>query len=521
MRARSKTDIIRSDRNTEIPFNSGVDMKNGFSILFVLVFGLAVLAQPSKTNDPPNVTLHPCEVSGAAPGTKENILCGSLEVFENRALMSGRKIALKILVFPATGKDKFADPVFYIPGGPGSSATEDAVYIAEDLAKVREHRDLVFLDQRGTGGSNPLNCVFFDPADLQSYLGHWNPPERVLKCRRELESKADLKLYVTSIAIDDLDEVRAALGYDKINITAGSYGTRATQEYIRRHGEHVRSAILQGISTTGQLMPRDFPQHTERALNGVIDECSADTACRAAFPKLREDEKAVLEKLISGPVEVDVKSAPNSDKTTRVKLSRDLAGEAIRYMLYQSGGASRIPLFLHLAAQGNFTPLAEAALYYRHEIVSSGATGMYLSVTCAEDLPWIKPGEGSGSNTFLGNYRLRQQREDCSLWPRGEIPKDYAAPVRSNVPVLIFTGQWDPVTPPLYGDQIAKYLPNSRHIVVPSGGHGFNGLDGLECISKLTLGFIETADAKRLDTTCVKSIHRKGFLLKLQVPSDD
>jgi pimeloyl-ACP methyl ester carboxylesterase len=497
-------------------------MKLYFSILFVFITGLAISSSSQdksqiakSSSEPALITLQPCEVPGASERTKEKVSCGTYEVFENRATKTGRRITLKIVVFPATGEDKLPDPVFYIPGGPGSSAIEDAPYVAQDLAKIREQRDLVFLDQRGTGGSNPLNCEFFNPSDLQSYLGHWNPPEQVRKCRAQLETKADLRLYVTSIAMDDLDDVRAALGYRQINIVAGSYGTRAAQTYLKQHGEHVRTAVLQGVSPTDQSMPRDFPQHTQRALNGVLAECAADAACHAAFPDLGVEVKTVLEKLISGPIEVEVKVPPNSEKITSVKLSRDLAGEAVRYMLYSSGGASRIPLFLHLAATGNFTPLGESAIYFRQQIVATGATGMYLSVTCAEDLPWIKPGEGNGDNTFLGDYRLRQQREDCALWPRGEIPKDYMAPIRSNVPVLITTGQWDPVTPPLYGDRLAKSLPNSRHIIVPSGGHGFGGLEGLDCISKLTLDFITTSNAKGLDISCVKGIHRNNFLLKL------
>jgi len=499
-------------------------MKLYFPILLIFVLGLSLsgqnknIAKHSSKSD--FISLQPCEVSGADEGVKEKVLCGSYEVFENRTLKRGRKIALKIVVFPATGQDKAADPLFYIPGGPGSSATEDAPYIAQDFAKVRERRDLVFVDQRGTGGSNPLNCVFFNPSDLQSYLGHWNPLEQVRECREQLEAKADLRLYVTSIAMDDLDDARAALGYKKINIYGGSYGTRAGQEYLKRHGKNVRAVILHGVSPTSQFMPRDFPQHTQRALNGVIDECAADEACRAAFPNLRAEVRTVLEKLQRGPIEVEVKSAPDSEKTTRVKLSRDLAGEAVRYMLYQSGAASRIPLFLHLAAQGDFTPLAESALFYRQQIVATGSNGMYLSVTCAEDLPWIKVGEGerNGENTFLGDYRLRQQREACALWTRGEIPKDYAAPVRSNAPALILTGEWDPVTPPLYGDAAGKYLPNSLHVIVPSGGHGFGGLEGLECISKLRADFINRGSAKGLDTACVKGIRRKGFLLKLAEP---
>jgi pimeloyl-ACP methyl ester carboxylesterase len=452
-------------------------------------------------------------------GAKERARCGTYEVYENRAARSGRKIKLKIVVFPATGSDKAADPLFYIPGGPGSSATEDAAYVAHEYAKIRERRDLVFLDQRGTGGSNPLNCDFFNPSDLASYLGFYFPLEDVRRCREQLEPKADLRLYTTPLAMDDLDEVRAALGYEQINLSGGSYGTRAALAYLKRYPRRVRAAVLQGVSPTNQSMPRDFPQHTEHALKGVLDECAADEACRAAFPNLHAETKTVLERLLRGPVEVDVKH-PQTGKSTPVKLSRDLAAEAIRYMLYQAGAASRIPLFIHLAAQGDFAPLAESAIFYRRQIVATGSNGMYLSVTCAEDLPRIKPGEGerNAEHTWLGDYRLRQQRAACALWPRAELPRDYAEPTRADAPALILTGQWDPVTPPAYGDIAAKYLPNSVHLVVPHGGHGFGGLDGLDCVRNLVADFVNRGTTKGLDTSCVRSIRRKGFQLKLAEP---
>ena len=432
---------------------------------------------------------------------------------------SGRRIKLKIVVYPATGPNKAPDPLFYIPGGPGSSATEDAPYVVQDYAQIRERRDLVFVDQRGTGGSNALNCNFFNPSSLQSYLGWFFPLEDVRKCREQLEPKANLKLYTTPIAMDDLDEVRAALGYKQINISGTSYGTRATLTYVKRHAEHVRAIVLQGVSPTNQFMPRDFPQHTERALEGILSECFADEACRGAFPNLRAETKSVLEKLRRGPVEVEV-NEPQTGKKIKVKLSRDLAGEAIRYMLYQSGAASRIPLFLHVAALGSFSPLAEAALFYRQQIVATGSNGMYLSVTCAEDLPWVKQGEGkrNAAGTFLGDYRLRQQREACSLWPRAELSKDYSQPTKAGVPAVILTGQWDPVTPPEYGDIAAKHLPDSLHVVVPHGGHGFGGLEGLDCIQNLVASFIDRGTTKGLDTSCVNRIRRRGFQLNFPEP---
>jgi pimeloyl-ACP methyl ester carboxylesterase len=317
--------------------------------------------------------------------------------------------------------------------------------------------------------------------------------------------------------MEDLDEARTALGYDKINILGGSYGTRAAQEYVRRYGSHVRSVVLHGVSLTGQFMPRDFPQDTERAIDGVIGECLADSECSKAFPDIRAEKKAVLDRLLKGPVEVRAKTSPDTDKSLLLSLSRDLVAEAVRYMLYETAGGSRLPLFLHLAAQGNYGPFIQAALNYRQDIVGSGSTGLYLSVTCAEDLPWIVAGTGekNAANTFLGDYRLRQQREACAEWPRGEIPKDYPTYVLSDVPALILTGQWDPVTPPRYGDIAARNFRNSLHIIVPSGGHGFNGVTNIECVDDLVAQFVTSGSAKGLDTSCVKTIHRMGFQLKL------
>ncbi|HKE56259.1 MAG TPA: alpha/beta hydrolase [Pyrinomonadaceae bacterium] len=459
-----------------------------------------------------SLQLTPCDV----PGIKAKAQCGNLEVFENRVTQKGRRIKLKVVVSPAASTERLPDPVFYLAGGPGSSAIEDAPGVVEEFKNVNQHRDLVFVDQRGTGSSHPLDCEFYRKNDPQSTLGSYFPLDDVKKCREQLERDADLTLYTTPIAMDDLDDVRAALGYERINLVGGSYGTRASMVYLRQHPDHVRVVILQGVSPTNHFMPYDFPQSTERALQGVISECVADQKCNQAFPNLRAEVKAVLEKLLQGPVEVNVPSPGIAASETKLRLSRDLAAEAIRYMLYSAAGGSRVPLVLHQAASGNFVPLTQAAVGFRQQIVATGSNGMYLSVTCAEDLPWIKAGEGErlALNTFLGDYRLRQQREACALWPRGQVPSDYSAPVQSAAPVLILTGEWDPVTPPKNGDYVARHFPNSLHIVVPHGGHGLFGLEGLECLDRLSTQFVEEGTTKNLDQSCVKTIRRRGFDLK-------
>ena len=479
-------------------------------LLILALLAMIQVASASRKDTPKSVALKPCEIQGI-----KDAKCGKLEVFENRATRKGRKIPINILVLPATGQKREPDPLFYFAGGPGSAATEDARGIAQVFAGIREHRDLVFVDQRGTGQSNPLNCDLFDPADPQSFFGAFLPLDAVRKCREQLEPKADLKLYVTNIAMDDIDDVRAALGYDQINLYGGSYGTRAALVYLRRHPKHVRAVVLHGVAPTHQFMPLNFPQDAERALQGVLSECEADEACRKAFPQVKADAKRVLEQLLQSPVEAEVQ-IPNTQNRVKLKLNRNLAAEAIRYMLYSPGGASRIPLVLHRAAAGNYGPLANAAFRYRMFLVSTGSNGMYLSVTCAEDLPWVKAADAEklGANTFLGDYRYRDQSAACALWPRGANDSNYADPVRSSKPVLIVTGEWDPVTPPAHGDAAARTLSNSLHVVVPDGAHGLDSLENIDCLDRIVTQFIASGAVKDLDTGCVKSIRRRGFALQ-------
>lgn len=481
-----------------------------YKTLLALV-ALVVALYCSNTVQQKRLVLNDCKLEGVAAK------CGTLEVYENRATKQGRMIGINIVVLPATGDKREPDPLVYFAGGPGSAATEDAPGFVEAFAKVREHRDLLFVDQRGTGKSHPLNCPFYNPKDPQTFLGYFFPLEEVRKCRTELEANADLKLYTTDIAMDDMDDVRAALGYERLNLFGGSYGTRAALTYLKRYPKRVRTATLQGVAPPNQYMPGDFPLGNERALQGILNECAADQTCNTAFPNLKEETKSVLAQLIKGPVDVEWQQEGSNDRV-KVKLNRDLAAEAIRYMMYSPVPASRVPLIIHLAAQGNFAPLARTAIEYRKFLVSTGSNGMYLSVTCAEDLPFIKPGAGErmAENTFLGDYRLRQQREACALWPRADVAKDYADPIRSDVPVLILTGEWDPVTPPSNGDATAKSLKNSLHIIVPHGAHGLGGLENIDCILNITSEFIERGTTNGIDTACVKTIRRKGFALKFQ-----
>jgi pimeloyl-ACP methyl ester carboxylesterase len=451
--------------------------------------------------------LKPCRLGGM----DEKLLCGKLTVFENRETRTGRTIDLHIVVLPALDQKRKADPLFDLAGGPGAASTEAANFYAGPGKEYRRRHDVVCVDQRGTGQSNRLSIP--QEKTPQHYLSEMYPVDYVMEMRHALEQRADLTRYTTSIAMDDLDDVRAWLGYDKINLLGGSYGTQAALVYMRRHPEHVRSVILLAVAPTDLKMPLHHSESAERAMDLLLGECEQDASCHAAFPQIRDDWKNVLARLEKLPARVEY-SPPGKAAPTTVEIQRDVFAEKIRTWMYGRDKAARIPLIVHQAAVGDFTPFLQQAI--APSIPDFIADGMYLSVTCAEDVPFINQDEAAAlnANNPFGNYRVFQQTRACGMWPRGEIPSDFLEPVHSNAPVLIFSGNMDPVTPPKYGEEVARYLPNSRHVVIPEAAHEVDGLTDPGCIDRMAIEFLDKGDAKNLDVSCVGRMARPPFATK-------
>lgn len=450
--------------------------------------------------------LHSCR----PPGIKEELLCGKFTVFENRKTRTGRTIDLNVVVLPAFDQRTKREPLFHLEGGPGVGATSVADFYATDGREYRRRHDVVLVDQRGTGKSNRL--AIEGEKTAQARLREMYPVDYVKKMRSELEQRADLTQYTTSIAMDDLDDVRAWLGYDRINLFGLSYGTRAVLVYARQHPAHVRTMTLVGVAPTYLRMPMYHAQAAERALNLLLDECEHDAKCHDTFPQIREDWKKVLANLELSPARVEYKS--KDGRTTPVEIARNIFAESIRIFMYGRDQSSRIPLIIHSAASGDFQPFLQQAI--GPAPIDGIADGMYLCVTCAEDVPFIDQAEATkmNANNPFGNYRVFQQTRGCGLWPRSEIPVDYREPVRSDAPALIFSGNLDPVTPPERGDEVARYLPNSRHVIMAQAGHGPFGLTNLDCFDRLILEFLDKADAKNLDVSCVQEMKAPPFALK-------
>jgi pimeloyl-ACP methyl ester carboxylesterase len=451
--------------------------------------------------------LKPCRLDGI----DEELFCGKLTVFENRETRRGRTIDLNIVVLPAFDQKTKAEPLFDLAGGPGASSVDRADFYAGPGKEYRRRHDVVCVDQRGTGKSNRLAIPRKKTPSY--YLSEMFPVDYVKEMRHALEERADLTKYTTSIAMDDLDDVRAWLGYDRINLFGGSYGTQAALVYMRRHPDHVRSAILLAVAPTDLRMPLHHAEAAARAMDMLLGECEQDARCNAAFPRIRDDWKNVLAQLEKQPARVEY-SPPGKAAPTTVEIQRGVFGEKIRTWMYDRDKATRIPLIVHHAARGDFAPFLQQAI--APSIPDFVADGMYLSVTCAEDVPFINQAEAAKLNAGnpFGNYRVFQQTRACGIWPRGEIPTGFLEPVSSNAPVLIFSGNLDPVTPPKYGEEAARHLPNSRHVIIPEAGHGVDGLTDPGCIDRISIEFLDKGDAKNLDVSCVERMAPPEFVTK-------
>jgi pimeloyl-ACP methyl ester carboxylesterase len=434
--------------------------------------------------------------------------CGKLEVFEDRESKSGRKIPLQIIVFPALKRTAAPDPLFFLAGGPGQGAADISALGRELMRRVGSDRDLVFVDQRGTGKSNPLECK----ADEDEDPGDEKAMERLRACLQELQKKADLTKYATTIAMDDLDDVRRYLGYESINLYGGSYGTRAAIVYARRHTAHTRAIILDGVAPTDMRLPLYMARDGQRALDLLLRDCAADAGCAERFPRLRERLEAVLR----APARKVRYTDPRTGLEKESDVKRLSLGGILFAALYSPRTASLVPLLIEQAEKGNFTGFFALGAAF-DPTASTIAQGMHLSVVCSEDAPRIEAGavDLASAGTFIGPEMARARLKACEFWPKGKVEADYYENVPLAIPTLVLSGELDPVTPPAWGEQVASTWKNVRHLTIPATGHGAAGAG---CVPKLMAQFLNDASAANLDTACIQQIKRPPFVLSPSGP---
>lgn len=455
------------------------------------------------------LALTPCRLEGLATQAQ----CGTYEVFEDRAAKAGRKLSLRVVVVPALASQPEPDPLVLLAGGPGQAASRVRVLAA--VERIRRKRDIVLVDQRGTGDSNPLEC---EPHPLEEGLAarfaDTSPVDKLHRCREGWQ--ADVRHYTTPNAMDDLDEVRAALGYEKLNLWGVSYGTRAALVYMRQHPDRVRTAILDGVAPLSLYLPLNAPRDGQRALELLLAHCEKDAACAKAYPELRPRTEALLAKLEAEPARVSVPH-PRTGAPAELVLSRRAFVSELFSQLYSPEIASLVPLMLDRAARGDWAPFVALGVGLSESSGRTVSHGLYYAVVCAEDAPFFDAAavEREAKGSWFGPHMGLEVLEVCKGWPRATLPEGYRQPVVSDVPTLLLSGELDPVTPPQWAEEAKRTLPNGLHVVVPGVGHNTLGAD---CARSLMLELLATGSVDGLKPACSASLTRPPFFTSFAGP---
>jgi pimeloyl-ACP methyl ester carboxylesterase len=440
----------------------------------------------------------------ALPGLAEAARCGTLAVPENPELVDGRQIDIAFAVLPATGGKALLDPLVLLNGGPGEDAIGVAADIATQLAPLRGRRDILLVDQRGTGRSHPLACRLFDPSNPGASLRDFLPTAAVEACERELARRADLSQYSYLHFARDLEAIRNALGYGKLNLFAGSYGTRAAQVFVRAYPDSVRTAYLGSVVPIDVIPPLTMAKASQDVFERTIGACAADAACRAAYPNLRSEFDAILQKLDSGAVRVRV---PGGAETAA--LDRGRVVEWLRSQIYRPGNAASLPWLIHRAHEGDWSPIVEGILDQARGLDAEYEIGLFLSITCAEDLAFLKEAEiaPASDGTYLGDYRVRQQQAACRRWPKATLPKGYREPVRSATPAMFVSGDMDAASPFAFMSRVASGFANRVEIVSRGRGH----TEWSDCLAGLYRQFVEAGATAGIDAAACPAVVRPPF----------
>ncbi|HKT42819.1 MAG TPA: alpha/beta hydrolase [Rhodanobacteraceae bacterium] len=460
---------------------------------------------PPATMEMGSVTLTACELKPPHSSKGVPAFCTKFPVPENRADPKSRTIDLEVAIVKSDSTLPAKDMVVYLAGGPGQSATETYPEIAGAFAPLQKHHDILVLDQRGTGHSNPLSCPVVEKAqegqaDLPFEAAR--ATAEIKQCLAEVEKTADPRYYTTTVAVADLEAVRQALGAPKVDLVGISYGTRMAQQYATAHPDAVRSIVLDSVAPNTLILGETFASDLERALKLQADACVATPACNKAFGDWRKTLLALHAQLDAKPVpDVTFRDPRTNEPVTRTVTGDTLAG-LVHLFAYNAEASALLPLDVAQAAKGDFVPLLGQTQIGRGDLDGGMNAGMQLSVMCTEDAPFLKP-RPEDAGTLLGTLPIERIQTACAVWPRGEMPEDFHQPFKSSIPTLILSGERDPVTPPRFAEEVLKGLSKGRVLSLKGMGHGELMIG---CMPKLVNEFIDKLDPKQLDAECLKRI---------------
>jgi pimeloyl-ACP methyl ester carboxylesterase len=418
--------------------------------------------------------------------------CGTVSVPENYAHPDRRRIDLNVVVLSALEDAELKEAQFEIDGGPGVAVTGAASFYATDGAMYRRRRDIVMADLRGAGLSHPLRCGEIEIYDAGDPWRPIYPSDLVERCAADLRKSADLSQYTTTTAARDLESVRVSLGYDRVVLNALSYGTTLAAEYMRHYPKRVTAAALTGPVPPSRTPPRYHAEAAEKAFARLSEACVRDAACAAAFSDPAEDFRRAREAA-----------------DAHMDGGGEIFAERVRRRMYSAADARALFSDLKAAASGDFSRLMTASA------AGPGiADGPYLSITCAESFPHfnLEEARAASRKTKFGDYRLRRQATACEEW--NVQPSSSSLPKRSQIPVLLITGEFDPVAEPEWSQEFLTAFPRGRQLTLPGGGHILDGMSDLDtCFDPLVVRFFDEKDAQRIDADCVKRMTPPNFIL--------
>lgn len=454
--------------------------------------------------------------------------CGYLVVPEDRANPDSPEIKLALAVFRSNNPDKAPDPLVYLEGGPGGSALKVSAAQFERLfASYARYRDVILFDQRGVGFSQPaLECPEFYSSYLAALAGNPTPEEEfrqivdaMAACSDQLvASGANLSAYNSAASAADVRDLAATLGYDQINLMGSSYGTRLALTVMRDHPEIVRSAVLAGVFPPQVSLGADTPANLDRALNALFDACAADADCAAAYPDLENRFYELVERLNAEPVTMTIVD-PAAQSSLEALINGDELLNTAVIVLYSTDALTLLPQAIAAAYDGDYSLLSRyVSLVLASEIFIS--RGMYFSVQCGEDVAFDPPNALEASIAAFPRLETFLRRGGdfsavCAVWDVEAADPVENEPISSDVPTLLISGGFDPVTPPSWGELAAETLSNSVHVVIPNASHD---AINTECAAALAEAFLNDPTAK-LDTSCAEAQTRVAFALPGGAPN--
>lgn len=436
---------------------------------------------------------------------RAQVKCGKLDVPENYLKPDGEQISINFAVLPAIDNSEYKTPLMFLAGGPGQAAVELATALNRIFKEVRKTRDIILIDQRGTGESSALSCDFETVGNVYNSLSDALKPKEIKACVAAFTG--DVTQYNTENSIRDFDAIRAALGHKKVNIYGGSYGTRAGLVFMRMFPESLDSVVLDSVGPI-EVPIGLFGQSGARSFNLLIENCRNNDSCHQAFPNVANEFQAVKARLAKAPISLDILHPRLGTPTTLVLDEAKFTGN-LRFQLYGMQGRSMVPLVIHQAFLGNYQPLI--GLMTQTEDEELVYTGLLFNIVCNEDMPRVSLADKAADahNNFDGNNSHQAWALVCPFFAQYRPSENFYQAVTADIPTLILSGNLDPVTPPSNGEITAKSLPNSHHIIIDNASHT---VAMSTCANEIINEFLTTKSPKKLDESCLKDIPKETFM---------